>query len=150
MLLHSGHITACYSRHDSDIHLMQKRLELESDHVKTARIIHSAQRTCTHFVKFPTLAQTEFQKMMIHRLASDWMGLSRGNHLRAQRWLMASRKRRPLFQESLQNPHLSEEHLYMLVVSLGRPRYRESQKLCRRVYLLALDQNAPRALAWPK
>ena len=26
---------------------------------KTARIIHSAQRTCTHFVKFPTLAKTQ-------------------------------------------------------------------------------------------
>ena len=56
MLLHSGHITACYSRHDSDIHLIHRRLGPESDHVKTARIIHSAQRTCTHFVKFPTLA----------------------------------------------------------------------------------------------
>ena len=55
MLLHSGHITACYSGHDSDIHLLHRRLELESDHVQTVRIIHSAQRTCTHFVKFPTL-----------------------------------------------------------------------------------------------
>ena len=31
MLLHSGHITACYSRHDSDIHLIHRRLELKSD-----------------------------------------------------------------------------------------------------------------------
>ena len=37
-----GHITACYCRHDSDILLTLRRLELESDHVKTARIIHSA------------------------------------------------------------------------------------------------------------
>ena len=33
LLLHSGHITACHSRHDSDIHLIHRRLELESDHV---------------------------------------------------------------------------------------------------------------------
>ena len=40
MLLHSGHITACYSRHDSDIHIIHRRLELGPDHVKTVRIIH--------------------------------------------------------------------------------------------------------------
>ena len=35
MLLHSGHITACYSGHDSDIHIIHRRLELEPDPVKT-------------------------------------------------------------------------------------------------------------------
>ena len=57
-LLHSGHITACYSRHDSDIHIIHRRLELESDHVKIVRIIHCAQRTCTRFAWFPILAET--------------------------------------------------------------------------------------------
>ena len=57
MLLHSGHITACYSRHDSDIHIIHRRLELESDHVKTVRIIHCAQRTCTRFASLPNLAE---------------------------------------------------------------------------------------------
>ena len=56
MLLHSGHTTACYNRHDSDIHIIHRRLELESDHVKTARIIHCAHRTCTRFASSPTLA----------------------------------------------------------------------------------------------
>ena len=56
MLLHCGHITACYSRLDSDIHIIHRRLEFESDHVKTVRIIHCAQRTCTRFALFPTLA----------------------------------------------------------------------------------------------
>ena len=50
------HITACYSRVDLTCFSYTDVLELESDHVKTVRIIHSAQRTCTHFVKFPTLA----------------------------------------------------------------------------------------------
>ena len=40
--------------------LVHRRVELESDRVKTARIIHSAQhsaqRTCTRFASFPTLA----------------------------------------------------------------------------------------------
>ena len=40
-----GHITVCYSRHDSDILLTLRRLGPKSDIVKTARIIHSAQRT---------------------------------------------------------------------------------------------------------
>ena len=40
-----GHITACYSRHDSDILLTLRRLGSKSDHKKIARIIHGAQRT---------------------------------------------------------------------------------------------------------
>ena len=40
-----GHITACYSRHDSDILLTLRRLGPQSDHEKLARIIHCAQRT---------------------------------------------------------------------------------------------------------
>ena len=53
MQLHSGHITACYNRHDSDIHLIHRRLGPKSDIVKTARIIHSAQRTLTRFACSP-------------------------------------------------------------------------------------------------
>ena len=67
MLLHSGHITACYSRHDSDIHLIHRRLGPESDHVKTARIILSAQRTCTRFVKFLTLALIAFPATVLSK-----------------------------------------------------------------------------------
>ena len=59
-----GHFTECYSRHDNDILLTLRRLESKSDHVKTARIIHSAQRTCTLFVKFPTLASSEFASVL--------------------------------------------------------------------------------------
>ena len=44
MLLHNAHITACYSRDDSDIHLIHRRLELESDHLFQfpSSIVHSA------------------------------------------------------------------------------------------------------------
>ena len=42
-LLHSGHITACYSRHDSDVHLVHRRLELKSDRrEQLSSIVHSA------------------------------------------------------------------------------------------------------------
>ena len=57
MLLHGGHITAYYSRHDSDIHVSLGRLDLESDHVTTVRIIHKAQRICGCFASFPILAE---------------------------------------------------------------------------------------------
>ena len=40
MLLHSDHITVCYRRHDSDIHIIHRRLEFESDHVKTISLYH--------------------------------------------------------------------------------------------------------------
>ena len=56
MMMHSSHITACYSRLDTDMLLTLKRFGPKSDIVKTARIIHSAQRTCAHCVSFPTLA----------------------------------------------------------------------------------------------
>ena len=36
--------------------LVNRRLGPKSDHVKTTRIIHNAQRTCTRFAWFPTLA----------------------------------------------------------------------------------------------
>ena len=36
-----------------------RRLGPKSDHEKTARIIHSAQRTFAHSVTFPTLARKE-------------------------------------------------------------------------------------------
>ena len=52
-----GHITACYSRHDSDILLTLRRRGPKSDHEKIARNFHCAQRTGTRFVLFPTLAK---------------------------------------------------------------------------------------------
>ena len=54
-----GHITACYSRLDTDILLTLTRLDPKSDHEKIARIINCAQRTWTRFVLFPTLADLE-------------------------------------------------------------------------------------------
>ena len=39
-------ITACYSRRDSDMLLVHRRLELESDHVKTIRIICVVSHSC--------------------------------------------------------------------------------------------------------
>ena len=36
--------------------VIHRRLGLQSDHVKTTCIIHSAQRTCTRFAWFATLA----------------------------------------------------------------------------------------------
>ena len=41
--------------------LTHRRLGPKSDVEKTARIIHSAQRTFTRSVKFPTLTHSEFQ-----------------------------------------------------------------------------------------
>ena len=55
MLLHSGHITACYCRHDSNFLLIHRRLGLESDHLKTVRIIRCEQRICTRLRRFPLL-----------------------------------------------------------------------------------------------
>ena len=56
MLLQSGHITACYSGLDTDMLLTLRRLGPKSDIVRTARIIHGAQRICNRFAWFPTLA----------------------------------------------------------------------------------------------
>ena len=59
MLLHSGHITAWYSRHDSDIHLIHRRLQLKSDrmennsHPCAQRILHPfcvVSHSCTNAV----------------------------------------------------------------------------------------------------
>ena len=50
-----GHITACYSKHDSDILLTHRRLGPKSDSEKKARIIHSAQHRFTRFWWFPIL-----------------------------------------------------------------------------------------------
>ena len=50
-----GHITAWYSKHDSDILLKHRRLGSKSDSEKTVRIIHSARRTFTRFSWFPFL-----------------------------------------------------------------------------------------------
>ena len=47
-----------------DIHIIHRRLEPESDHVKTVRIIHCALRTCTRFASFPTLAF--FETILFH------------------------------------------------------------------------------------
>ena len=57
------HITAWRSGHDSDILLTHRRLIPKSDHEKTTLIIHSAQRTCTRFASFPTLAQIQFEDL---------------------------------------------------------------------------------------
>ena len=49
-----GHITACCSRHNNDCLLALRRLGPKSDHEKTARIIHCAQRIFTRMcVCFP-------------------------------------------------------------------------------------------------
>ena len=56
MWLHSGHITAWYSGHDSDILLVHRRLGPRSDLEKTARIIHCAQRTLHRFASFPNFS----------------------------------------------------------------------------------------------
>ena len=55
MLLRSGHIAAWYSGHDSDVHLIHRRLELKSD-----RRENSSHPLCTaHFApvfrRFPLL-----------------------------------------------------------------------------------------------
>ena len=44
-----GHITACYSTLGNDMLLVHRSLGPKSDIEKTARIIHSAQRTFTRF-----------------------------------------------------------------------------------------------------
>ena len=44
------HVTACYSRLDTDMLLTHRRLGPKSDHVNTVRNIHSAQRTLAHCV----------------------------------------------------------------------------------------------------
>ena len=62
-----GHITACYSRLDTDTLLIHRRLGLESDSEKTARIIHSAQRTFTRFAWFPILTFGQITRRMVGR-----------------------------------------------------------------------------------
>ena len=59
MLLHSGHITALYSRHDSDIHPLHTDV-LSSSRIEgkqVSSIVHSA--LCTRFAAFPTCMVAE-------------------------------------------------------------------------------------------
>ena len=44
--------------------LIHRRLRTKSDSVKTARIIHSAQRTFAHCVSFPTLTKPRFTRIL--------------------------------------------------------------------------------------
>ena len=51
--------TACYSRLDTDMLLVQRLLGPKSDHEKTTRIFHCAQRTVARFAWFSSHAERE-------------------------------------------------------------------------------------------
>ena len=51
--------------------LTLRRLGPKSDIVKTARIIHCAQRTCTHCVSFPTLADDLLERFLV-KVKQKW------------------------------------------------------------------------------
>ena len=61
MVLHSW----SHHRHDNDFHVIHRRFGPKSDNVKTARIIHSAQRTITRFAWFPILAKQMFTVVLV-------------------------------------------------------------------------------------
>ena len=64
MLLHSGHITAWYSRHDSDILLSFTDVLGPSRIAEKTILIHCAQRICTRFESFHTLVITVWKRQM--------------------------------------------------------------------------------------
>ena len=75
-----GHITACDSRLDTDMLLVHRRLGPKSDIEKTARIIHSAQRTFTRFAWFPILANSTIVSLFAKRFpAGRWSFLGPGS-----------------------------------------------------------------------
>ena len=59
------------------MHLTLRRLGPKSDREKTARIIHSAQRTCTCFAWFPILTKSEHFTVVHTEEEEVWKGRRR-------------------------------------------------------------------------